>query len=82
MIGLLILGTFSMLAVLAWMAVSDEYLSGSVVYFMAFGLGSTVMYVVFSAPDVALTEAVIGAGVSGVVFLVSLLQTQTREDEG
>jgi multicomponent Na+:H+ antiporter subunit B len=82
MIGLVILGTFLMLIVVAYMVVSDEFLAGSVVYFMAFGLGSTVLYVIFSAPDVALTEAVIGAGVSGVVFLVSLLQTQTREDEG
>jgi len=81
MIGLVILGTFLMLIVVAYMAVSDLYLSGSVVYFMALGLGSTVLYFIFSAPDVALTEAVIGAGVSGVVFLVSLLQTQTREDE-
>jgi len=81
MIGLLITGTFIMLVILAVMIVSSPYLSSSVIYFMAFGLGSTVLYFVFSAPDVALTEAVIGAGVSGVVFLVSLLQTQTREDE-
>jgi len=81
MIGLLITGTFIMLIILAVMIVSSPYLSSSVIYFMAFGLGSTVLYFVFSAPDVALTEAVIGAGVSGVVFLVSLLQTQTREDE-
>jgi len=81
MIGLLITGTFIMLIILAVMIVSSPYLSSSVIYFMAFGLGSTMLYFVFSAPDVALTEAVIGAGVSGVVFLVSLLQTQTREDE-
>jgi multicomponent Na+:H+ antiporter subunit B len=81
MIGLVILSTFLMLMALAYMVVSDKYLSGSVVYFMAFGLGATVLYFIFSAPDVALTEAVIGSGVSGVVFLVSLLQTQTREDE-
>jgi len=81
MIGLLITGTFIMLIILAVMIVSSPYLSSSVIYFMAFGLGSTVLYFIFSAPDVALTEAVIGAGVSGVVFLVSLLQTQTREDE-
>jgi multicomponent Na+:H+ antiporter subunit B len=81
MIGLLVLGTFLMLIVLAVLIVSDTHLSGSVIYYMAFGLGSTVLYFLFSAPDVALTEAVIGAGVSSVVFLVSLLQTQTREDE-
>lgn len=81
MMGLIILIIFLMLIAMAYMAVSDHFLSGSVVYFMAFGLGATVLYFLFSAPDVALTEAVIGSGVSGVVFLVSLLQTQTREDE-
>ena len=81
MIGLLITGTFLLLIILAYVTVSTPYLASSVVYFMAFGLGSTVLYFLFSAPDVALTEAVIGAGVSGVVFLVALLQTQTREDD-
>lgn len=80
MIGALILIVFVALAVVAFLVVVSGDLSSSVIYFMAFGLGSTVLYVLFSAPDVALTEAVIGAGVSAVVFLVSLLQTQTKED--
>ena len=80
MIGLVILIIFISLIVIAFLVVTSRDLSSSVVYFMAFGLSSTVLYFLFSAPDVALTEAVIGAGISGVVFLVSLLQTQTRED--
>ncbi len=80
MIGVLIVIIFTALTVIAFWVVSSRDLSSSVIYFMAFGLGSTVLYVLFSAPDVALTEAVIGAGISGVVFLVSLLQTQTKED--
>ena len=80
MIGILIIMFFTSLAMIAFLVVSSKNLSNSVIYFMAFGLGSTVLYVLFSAPDVALTEAVIGAGISGIVFLVSLLQTQTKED--
>jgi multicomponent Na+:H+ antiporter subunit B len=80
MIGLLILALFTSLVVIALLIVSSRNLSNSVIYFMAFGLSSTILYLLFSAPDVALTEAVIGAGVSGVVFLVSLLQTQTKEE--
>ena len=80
MIGVLIVIIFAALVVIAFLVVSSRDLSSSVIYFMAFGLSSTVLYVLFSAPDVALTEAVIGAGISGVVFLVSLLQTQTKED--
>jgi multicomponent Na+:H+ antiporter subunit B len=80
MIGVLIVIIFAALVVIALLVVSSGDLSSSVIYFMAFGLGSTVLYVLFSAPDVALTEAVIGAGISGIVFLVSLLQTQTKEN--
>jgi uncharacterized MnhB-related membrane protein len=43
-------------------------------------LGSVILYFIFSAPDVALTEAVIGTGVSGVVFLVTLLQIRSKEE--
>jgi len=79
MIGLLIVILMAALIVIALLVISSSDLSSSVIYFMAFGLSSTVLYFLFSAPDVALTEAVIGAGVSGVVFLIALLQTQTKE---
>ena len=46
---------------------------------MGFGLGSTILYFIFSAPDVALTEAVIGAGISVVILLVALLKTKVKE---
>jgi len=80
MIGAVIVVLFISLVLIALMVVMSKDLASSVVYFMAFGLSSTVLYFLFSAPDVALTEAVIGVGISGVVFLVSLLQTQTKED--
>ncbi len=79
MIGLLILFTFITLVIVSVMIVAQRDLSQSVILYMGFGLGSTLLYFVFSAPDVALTEAVIGAGISGVVFLVALLQTKRRE---
>jgi multicomponent Na+:H+ antiporter subunit B len=79
MIGLLILFAFVALVVVSVMIIAETDFSQSVILYMGFGLGSTLLYFVFSAPDVALTEAVIGAGVSGVIFLVALLQTQRRE---
>ena len=39
---------------------------------MGVGLGSVVLFFIFKAPDVALTEAVIGAGISSVIFLMAL----------
>jgi multicomponent Na+:H+ antiporter subunit B len=79
MIGLMILSVFITLIILAVLIVSNEDLPHSVILFMGFGLGSVILFFLFSAPDVALTEAVIGTGISTVVFLVTLLQIQNRE---
>jgi len=80
MIGLIVLATFTTIIVLAILIIINDDLPHSVVLFMGFGLGSVILYFIFSAPDVALTEAVIGTGVSGVVFLVTLLQIRSQEE--
>jgi uncharacterized MnhB-related membrane protein len=36
------------------------------------GLGLAVLYVMLQAPDVALTEAAVGAGLSGVILALAL----------
>ncbi len=79
MIGLMVLSIFITLIILAVLIVSNKDLPHSVILFMGFGLASVILYFIFSAPDVALTEAVIGTGISGVVLLVTLLQIQRKE---
>ncbi|MFN7139004.1 MAG: Na(+)/H(+) antiporter subunit B [Limisphaerales bacterium] len=51
-----------------WMLVAGN-LFQSVVVFIAFGLFSALAWVRLSAPDVALAEAAIGAGLTGVLLL-------------
>ncbi|NCA68843.1 MAG: DUF4040 domain-containing protein [Sphingobacteriia bacterium] len=36
------------------------------------GLGLTVLFVLLQAPDVAMTEAAVGAGLSGVILALAL----------
>ena len=79
MIVLLIFFIFLSLIVLSIFILIQRDIAHSVILFMGFGLGSTILYFLFSAPDVALTEAVVGAGVSGFIFLVALLQTKDKE---
>jgi len=79
MIGLIILSTFMVLIVLSVLIIQNEDLPHSVILLMGFGLGSVILFFLFSAPDVALTEAVIGTGISSVVFLVTLLQIRAKE---
>lgn len=72
MTGLIILATFMAVIVVAFAAVIQKKLPDAIILFMGVGLGSVVLFFVFQAPDVALTEAVIGAGISALIFLMAL----------
>ena len=72
MIGALILVIFIGTIVVAFSAIIQKKLADSIVLFMGVGLGSVVLFFIFKAPDVALTEAVIGAGISSLIFLMAL----------
>jgi multicomponent Na+:H+ antiporter subunit B len=47
-----------------------SHLTTAVVAFAAYSLGLAMVWVVFRAPDVALTEAAVGAGVTTALFLL------------
>lgn len=76
MIGLIIFIIFMALILLAFVVITEDRLSHSVILFMGFGLGSTILYFLFSAPDVALTEAVIGSALTSIVLLISIIKTK------
>ncbi len=44
----------------------------SVVVFMSYSIIMSVVWLLLSAPDLAITEAAVGAGVSGILFLMTL----------
>jgi multisubunit Na+/H+ antiporter MnhB subunit len=54
---------------LAWRLLADRDLVRSAIAFIAFGLLLALAWVRLDAPDLALAEAAIGAGVTGVLFL-------------
>ena len=72
MIGTILIVVFLASISLAFSAIVTKRLPDSVIFFMGVGLSSVVIFFIFQAPDVALTEAVIGTGVSSVVFLMAL----------
>jgi energy-converting hydrogenase B subunit D len=72
MIGLLILAIFVGLILVAFSALIQKSLPDAIILFMGVGLGSVILFFIFGAPDVALTEAVIGAGISSLIFLMAL----------
>lgn len=72
MIGIIILTTFIGIIIIAYASIVQNKLADSIILFMGVGLGSVVLFFTFKAPDVALTEAVIGAGISSLIFLIAL----------
>jgi uncharacterized MnhB-related membrane protein len=72
MTGLIILATFISMIVVAFASVTHKSLPDAIILFMGVGLGSVILFYLFQAPDVAMTEAVIGAGISSLIFLMAL----------
>ena len=50
----------------------------AIIAFAAYSLGLAIVWVFLQAPDVALTEAAIGAGVTSVLFLLTITKTDRK----
>lgn len=66
----------------AWRALGVADLFRAVVLFIVFGLAMTLAWVRLEAPDVALAEAAIGAGVTGALLLDALGHLRRRTSRG
>jgi len=58
-----------MLVTLAWRIATTRALLQSIVYFIAYGLLMAIAWTRLDAPDIAMAEAAIGAGLMGVLLL-------------
>lgn len=61
---------------LAWQTLACVDLYKAIVLFIAFGLLMAIAWVRLDAPDVALAEAAIGAGLTGALLLSALARLQ------
>lgn len=68
---------------LAWRALASPDLFKAIVLFFSFGLLMALAWVRLNAPDVALAEAAIGAGLTGALLLAALARLEsTAEPNG
>mgnify|MGYP006293974249 FL=1 len=67
---LLLLALFGFVLVTAVVAALARTVTTALVAFGAYSLGLAVVWLMFRAPDVALTEAAVGAGVTTALFLL------------
>ena len=66
---------------LAWQALSTADLFRAVAMFVAFGLLVAIAWVRLEAPDVAIAEAAIGAGLTGALLLITLRRLRDRRQQ-
>lgn len=79
---------YLMLAFLIFCAIAtvrSKNLLSSVIIFMAFSAVMSLVWLILESPDLAITEAAVGAGVDTILFIVTLKRINalkgTEKDE-
>ncbi len=54
----------------------------SVIIFMSYSVVMSVIWALLKAPDLAITEAAVGAGVTSVLFFITLKKIRLIRDNG
>ena len=76
----ILIGALGVLMIIAAiMAVHLTDLVGAIISAGVMGLLASVLYLTLSAPDVAMTEASVGAGLNAVIFLYAVHRTNKRK---
>lgn len=63
-----------------FMAVESKKIIHSVIYLSFLSMLAVLGFVIMHAPDVAVTEAVIGSGLVSALFLFTLMATNTAKE--
>ncbi len=72
---------FVVLIIMAGISLYVKNLLTAVVTLSVFSFISALLYVSMGAVDVGFTEAVVGAGVTGVLFVVLIFKTERRSSD-
>ena len=75
----IILLTFLIVCALA-VALSKKLLV-SLIIFMSYSLVMSVLWIILESPDLAITEAAVGAGVTSILFFVTLKKINALQEE-
>ena len=62
----------------------SKNLLNSILIFMSYSLTMSVIWIVLESPDLAITEAAVGAGVTSILFFITLkkIQAIVEPEEG
>lgn len=62
----------------------SKNLLNSILIYMSYSLIASVIWVLLESPDLAITEAAVGAGITSVLFFITLkkIHAMVKKDEG
>ena len=75
---------YMLLAFLVLCAVSvsiSKNLLNSILIFLSYSLIMSIMWILLQSPDLAITEAAVGAGVTTILFFATLKKIHAMEEE-
>ena len=59
----------------------SKNLLNSILIFMSYSLMMSIIWILLESPDLAITEAAVGAGVTSLLFFITLKKIQAMEEE-
>ena len=59
----------------------SKNLLNSILIFMSYSLMMSLIWILLESPDLAITEAAVGAGVTSLLFFVTLKKIHAMEEE-
>ncbi len=71
----------SLILALGIYALLSKDLLHSIIALSALSMLSALLFTMLRAPDVAITEAAVGAGVTTIIFVWAIRHTQRREED-
>ncbi|MDO4519255.1 MAG: DUF4040 domain-containing protein [Eubacteriales bacterium] len=76
--------TYILLGLLLVCAIAVSFtkkLLNSIIVFMSYSLIMSIIWILLESPDLAITEAAVGAGVTSVLFFVTLKKIHAIDEE-
>ena len=59
----------------------SKKLLNSVLIFMSYSLMMSIIWILLESPDLAITEAAVGAGVTSLLFFITLKKIRSMEED-
>ncbi len=59
----------------------SKNLLNSILIFMSYSLMMSIIWILLESPDLAITEAAVGAGVTSLLFFITLKKIHAMEEE-